>query len=76
MSTRVRSQARLVATWRDLPCGCSASDTGSWIIVRKCPAGHLELLPDAARASQWDGGIFGPYKPERDRPKWDATERA
>ncbi len=67
-----RERWRLV-TWEDLPCGCTRSNEGHYVVSRECSE-HMELVPledrvpflDACEAGLIADGMFGPFKPADD----------
>lgn len=64
----------IVDHWHDMPCGCSWSERGWWIITFRCRnPHHLEMVPD--HVSPWHrrhGGHYGPVRDPLTRRGGDA----
>lgn len=55
-----------VTTWADLPCGCSSSDDGWWIVTRRCIRHRRVLSP--FYLDEWSRtGFYGEYGPVQSR---------
>ncbi len=59
-----------VTTWEDLPCGCSCSDAGYWVVSTRCSE-HMRLIPLEDRVPLGEIAAvddafttFGPFKPQ------------
>lgn len=54
------------STWTDLPCGCSTSDRGAWIVARRCEDGHRDLIPPILEQRWYALGEsdYGPFRPD------------